>query len=544
MKNDSKKTFLHGVLASSLGIFISKALGLLYMSPFSVMATTKNMAFYSQAYAYFELLLNVCAAGFPFAIAALVAKYINRNDYKTVMLIRRLSFSLMLVSGFVVAIFFALISFPLAEYSLGYQTDIKDIRILQNCFYILTLAIATVPFLSVYRGFYQGLKELKGYGASQVLEQLSRIVILLGLSALCIYVLKLESIYAIYMAVLATSISAIITIIYFRSIDKRLMGDLKNQEKQQKFESKSKREVIHELLLFGLPFVLISILGNSMSLVNNAFFMNTVNVTKSTYQFYMDALGIIQTYCNKLTSIPQVLAIGFGAAIIPYLTVSLENRNWSELQKNVQDTLEIVLYIGMPLFACLLVLSEPIYYVFYPSEQLKLGTELLMWSSVISITGTISPICSSMMMTLRLRRQSIVYLLIGFVVKLITFFLFIKLFDYTGAISSSIVTSLVVIGLNLRAIHKTYHVHYRETMNRFLQICVGVLGMAITFVMLKKLGLYSVGEGRFITILMLVIYGTIGLVVYLYITSLFRLPQALFGKNSSDYFMKLLKRKR
>lgn len=55
----------------------------------------------------------------------------------------------------------------------------------------------------------------------------------------------------------------------------------------------------------------------------------------------------------------------------------------------------------------------------------------------------LSPICSSLMMSLRFRRQSILYLIIGFVVKLITFFPLVKYTGFSSAITSSVVTSLV-----------------------------------------------------------------------------------------------------
>ena len=38
--------------------------------------------------------------------------------------------------------------------------------------------------------------------------------------------------------------------------------------------------------------------------------------------------GIIQMQCDKLTSIPQVLGIGFSAGIVPYMTIALENRDY------------------------------------------------------------------------------------------------------------------------------------------------------------------------------------------------------------------------
>lgn len=542
MTSRKKQSFIAGALTSTAGIFISKALGILYIVPFTAMATESNMFFYSQAYTYYEILLNVCAAGFPFAIAAMVAKYANKNDFKTVMLIRKLSMSLMLLTGFLAAIIFVCFSAPIAMNALGSEATAGDVQKLQTAFIILSFAVILVPFLSVFRGFYQGLKELKVYAVSQVVEQGVRVGVLLGGGAFLIYVLQMDSIYAIYMAVLSTSIAALAAILFYFYFDRKHISDLKKAAHFQMKDSETKKDLFIEMLLFGLPYVATAFLGNSMSIVNNAFFMNAVKATPATYEQYKLILGIMQVQANKLTSIPQVLAIGFSAGIVPYLTVSLENKDWKELQQNITDCLGTVLYIGMPLFFCLLVLAGPIYYVMYGGAHLKVGTEVLMWSSPIAITGTLSPICSSIMMTLRLRKKSLFYLLIGFVIKVISFFILIDLFGYSGAITSSILTSLVVIFLNLRIIKKDYHVSYRVVGNQLLRIIVCLAGMLVGFTILNLMGLNPVYYSRFTALILLGMYGIAGLVIYYFISDKLKLPQSIFKTSGKEIVMRFIKK--
>ena len=212
MTNKRKQSFIAGALTSSAGIFISKALGLLYIVPFTAMAGEANMVFYSKTYTYYDLLLQVCSAGIPFAVAALVAKYANREDYKTVVLIRKLSTSILLTSGFIMAVLFSLLSKPLSSLILGPNSTPSDIQTQSNLFMILSIAIFLVPFLSSFRGFYQGLKELKAYAFSQVLEQLVRVVSLLVLGAIVIYVLNFNGIASVSTAIVSISIAVLATI--------------------------------------------------------------------------------------------------------------------------------------------------------------------------------------------------------------------------------------------------------------------------------------------------------------------------------------------
>ena len=73
MTKGKKQSLIAGALTSSAGIFISKALGLLYVVPFTAIAGEANMSFYSVAYTYYDILLSICSAGIPFAVAAMVA---------------------------------------------------------------------------------------------------------------------------------------------------------------------------------------------------------------------------------------------------------------------------------------------------------------------------------------------------------------------------------------------------------------------------------------------------------------------------------------
>ena len=92
--NTIKKSFIASSLTTSAGIFITKLIGLFYIVPFKAIVGQQDMIYYSAAFDYYTILLQICSAGIPFALAALVAKYLSKNDYKTVVLVRILATSL------------------------------------------------------------------------------------------------------------------------------------------------------------------------------------------------------------------------------------------------------------------------------------------------------------------------------------------------------------------------------------------------------------------------------------------------------------------
>ncbi|MBQ1440011.1 MAG: polysaccharide biosynthesis C-terminal domain-containing protein [Solobacterium sp.] len=535
-----KQSFILGSLTSSAGIFLSKAIGLFYVVPFTAIATENNMVFYTGAYNYYNILLQISSAGLPYAIAALIAKFASRNDYKSVLLVRRLSTLILGASGLVMMLAFIALSGPLSVSLLGEGATPIDLRQMRISFIILSLALFLVPILYSYRSFYQGLKDLKVYANSQVIEQMTRVAALLGLGAFVVYVLHFDRIFAIYMAVLSTSIGAGVAILYYMHYDKPHYSLIRKIARQQEFDSASQSQILKEMFAFGIPYLVVSILGNSQTLINTHFFISLTTSLGMKYETAKLLYGIIQMQCDKLTSIPQVLGIGFSAGIVPYMTIALEKHDMDELQKNVRECLDTVFYIALPICFSMFVLARPVYYLMYGAANLNYGESALRWSSFLALATTITPICSSMMMTLHFRKASIFYLFVGFVVKCVTFYPLIRFTGYSGAITSSVLCSVTIIYLCLAKISNRYDVSYKLTFIRVLKMLLCCLCMNGVFVLLRLVGFNIVENNRLLALLQMAVYGVLGAGVYFYVSILMKLPQAIFHIGSMREFLRRL----
>ncbi len=529
-----KRSLLTGALAGSFGIFISKLLGLFYVVPLNSLAGEANMAFYSITYTYYDLLLKICGAGVPFAIAALTAKYLSREDYKTVLLIKRLGVSMLLAMSFIVTVVFLMISGPLSASILGDQASARDIEILNNLFYILALALIVVPFLSSIRGYYQGLKLMKEYGVSQVLEQIVRVAGIVFLGLFFVKLIGLDSIWAIYMAILAAAIGALFAIVYIlisgRTIDKEILDLAKDSPR----EARPAKDIVKEIMALGIPYLVISFLGTTSSLINSNFFLDYASDIMA-YDEAMLALGILQVNCSKLAAIPQVLTLGFSAGLVPYLTEALERHDLKTLRSYIAQILETVLYLLIPIVAWFIIYARPIYYIMYGGDNLDLGQEIFLISCITTFTDTIAPIISSMCITLRLRGLTIVTLGISTLIKFMTFFVAIDLFGYNGMTISTAIASLFAIVINLYVLKRSYHVTYGRVLRRALFMAIAA-AISCLPILLDISGLLSFDyESRLVCIVILGICGIISLVVYVAVTFGLGLPQVLWHKGPKDF---------
>jgi O-antigen/teichoic acid export membrane protein len=541
-KKKIKNGFIAGSLTSSAGVFVSKLIGMFYIVPFKQIVGQANLSYYSAAYTYYNVLLQICSAGLPFAIAATVAKYANKKDYRTVMLVRRLSTSILMVSGFVMAILFILISGPLASSVLGSQAAAGDVEKMRNTFVILALALFLVPILYSYRGYYQGMKQMKLYADSQVLEQLARVGFLLIAGAIAVYLFHMDRMIGIYAAVLGTSVGCVFALLQMVHYDSRDYVLIRQKAKHQDVPAVDKKDIIAEFFSFAIPYLLVSILGNSQTLINTQFFIPVSTSLGMSYDKALLIYGIIQTNCDKITSIPQVLSIGFSAGIVPYMTESLENHNWKGLNRSIEDCLDTVFYIALPICFAMAALAEPIYYVMYGGGELEYGVICLQWSALLALLTTLTPICNSMMLTLRYRKKSIVYLGIGFAVKCISFYPLMYLIGYTGAIISSCLCSGVIVFMSLQKIKKEYDIRYSRIVTRVFKMILCCFAMNGVFALYKWFGPSMIAHGRIVCLIELAAVGLAGLAVYVLVSQMMKLPKAVFHTDLKGMTGKLLHR--
>ena len=530
-KEKMKQSLLIGALTRSFGIFVSKLLGLLYYSPLSAIAGESNMAFYSIVYTYYDLLLQISQAGIPFAIASLVAKYYSKEDYKTVLLVRKMGSSIVLGLCMATGLFLIAMAGPLARQSLGVSAPLEDIQNLKTMFYILTIAVILVPLLSALRGYIQGLKRLDLYASSQVLEQFVRVFSIIILAYLFVNILHFKSIWAIFIAIAAASFGAFAAYAYTGILSRQDVKQVKDlASKQSGKASMNEKQIIVEILLLGIPYVIISFLGTAGPLVNTTFFMDYMTRVHGAqvYESAKLSAGILQANVAKIANIPSVLALGFGSGMVPYLSESLEAHDNKKITRQVNQILDTAFFILVPVIMIFIFFARDIYFIMYGNHNLDLGTSLFAVSNIQIFLGTVAPIFSSIMMSLKLRKEAIITLIISFLAKLISFFPLVRYFKAYGMIYSSGIYYLIQIVLYFYCLRKNFGINIKTTSRRFVKVLI------ISFIMvLPAYGLHSLipfaYDSRMIDILIMGGLGILMLAIYYALTVYLRLPQKIFG---------------
>lgn len=76
-----KNSFVQGAMIATIGIIISKILGILYVIPFYSIIGQKGGNLYGYAYSMYSIFLNLSSIGIPLAISRLTSEYNALEQY-------------------------------------------------------------------------------------------------------------------------------------------------------------------------------------------------------------------------------------------------------------------------------------------------------------------------------------------------------------------------------------------------------------------------------------------------------------------------------
>lgn len=522
-----KKSIIAGGLVGTGGFLIAKAIGLIYSIPFSsILGSDAYMNFYGSAYRIYSYILNVFTAGMPMAVATMVAKYVTRKNYKTVLATERLALVLMGCLGFLGMLVMMALSSLIAPFIAEGVEGGASIMTWVLC--LLAIAIFFVPILSAYRGFIQGCKEMEEYAYSQAFEQVFRIGFLLSVACLLVYGFHMATVWALYAAVLSTSVAAIAGIVQIRrysSIQESSMAKLGRRQTERMVPFKP---LLQEFLQLAIPYFLFAILAYSSDIYDAV--LLPLGLSHSSYapdqiQTMNSAVNYVGT---KLTAIPMILSPGFVAAIIPHITSALEEKDRRMVRRDIRECLNIVMFLALFLSFCIFLYAKPLYYTLYYTADLGLASATVRWIAIDGFFSTITPVITSLLMALRMRKFCLRQLLVAAVAKGILMVPLVMWLGVGGAVLSTVCAYSYIIVTSLYQMQRRFGVSFKPLLSVLARtlICMAIMGV-VAFV-LTKAGLGSDQVSRIRCFLLMCVNGLISVAVFFGASLALHLPQDVF----------------
>ena len=163
-----KNSFLNGAFIATMGIVITKVLGMLYVIPFYAIIGEQGGALYGYAYTIYNLFQSLSCAGIPNAISKLISEYQTLGYYNAKERAFRLGKKIALIMGFLVFVILIIFAPQISKAILGDITGGNSLSDVTFVIRVIATAILVVPILSIYRGYVEGHKFITPTSISQV----------------------------------------------------------------------------------------------------------------------------------------------------------------------------------------------------------------------------------------------------------------------------------------------------------------------------------------------------------------------------------------
>ncbi|WP_161476783.1 lipid II flippase MurJ [Bacillus subtilis] len=534
---------LRGTFVLTLGTYISRILGMVYLIPFSIMVGATGGALFQYGYNQYTLFLNIATMGFPAAVSKFVSKYNSKGDYETSRKMLKAGMSVMLVTG-MIAFFILYLSAPMfAEISLGGK-DNNGLTI-DHVVYVIrmvSLALLVVPIMSLVRGFFQGHQMMGPTAVSQVVEQIVRIIFLLSATFLILKVFNGGLVIAVGYATFAALIGAfgglVVLYIYWNKRKGSLLAMMPNTGPTANL---SYKKMFFELFSYAAPYVFVGLAIPLYNYIDTNTF-NKAMIEAGHQAISQDMLAILTLYVQKLVMIPVSLATAFGLTLIPTITESFTSGNYKLLNQQINQTMQTILFLIIPAIVGISLLSGPTYTFFYGSESLhpELGANILLWYSPVAILFSLFTVNAAILQGINKQKFAVVSLVIGVVIKLVLNVPLIKLMQADGAILATALGYIASLLYGFIMIKRHAGYSYKILVKRTVLMLVlsAIMGIAVKIVQWVLGFFISYQDGQLQAAIVVVIAAAVGGAVYLYCGYRLGFLQKILGRRLPGFLKK------
>ena len=526
--NHQQAQMLRGTAWLTASNFISRLLGAIYIIPWYIWmgsyAATANGLF-TMGYNIYAWFLLVSTAGIPVAVAKQVAKYNTMREEEHSFALIRSFLGFMTGLGLV----FALVLYVFAPWLADLSGVGKDlIPIMQS----LAWAVLIFPSMSVIRGFFQGMNNLKPYAMSQIAEQVIRVIwmllatfIIMKLGSGDYLAAVTQSTFAAFVGMLAS----FAVLIYFLAKEGLLKRVLETGDKIN-----SKRLLI-DTIKEAIPFILTGSAIQLFQILDQMTFINSMSwFTNYSNEDLVVMFSYFSANPNKITMILISLGVSIGGVGLPLLTENYVKGDLRSASKLIQDNLTMLLLFLFPATVGVVMVGEPIYTIFYGKpDGLALGLFIfaVLQSTILGVYMVLSPMLQAMFHN----RKAIRYFFYGSVAKLVLQLPTIYLFHSYGPLISTSIALIIPIIFIYRELCRVTGMRGNVVFRRTILISLLTFVMFIAVGAIQwVLGFVFQPSGRLWSFLYVALVGAMGGGVYGFLSLRTRLLDKVIGKAQAN----------
>ena len=395
-----KQGFLYGSAILVASALITKVIGALFKIPLANMLGGTGMGYFGCAYGLFMPIYAISVTGLPTAVAKLTAENAAHGRLANVRKIKRIALLLFSMIGVVSGGLLLALARPFSGYVVETPDALPSVLLIAPSIFFGCV-------MAVYRGYYEGLRNMFPTAVSQVAEALVKLAS--GL-VLCYFTLELANDrpqrflelagylqdtqglraedlalpYAAAAAVLGVTLSSLAGML-FLILRHKIAGDGITQEELVKDKTTdSGRRLVSQLMKILVPVAIGSVVTNLTALIDLGTIVRCLNtsVEKAPEYFvgmgvpmedmatfiYGSFTGLTLTVFNLVPSFTNM----FGKGILPNLTEAWSVRDQKRIHKSVESVILVTGLIAIPSGLGITALSREILEFLFSSRTVEI----------------------------------------------------------------------------------------------------------------------------------------------------------------------------
>lgn len=474
---NKKQSFMAGVLTLFFAQIVIKILGLIYrliITNIPYFGDAGN-GLYSAGYQIYTLLLAIASIGVPSAIAKLVSEKIAVGKHREAHDIFKTALLLFGIIGLIGSSILFFGARYIATSLIG-NPDVEGIMV------ALAPAVFFVAVSAVIRGYFNGMYNMKVSSNSQMLEQLFKSILTIGL-VVAVYFLAVVNptdlakslglsvdTVTVAMATAANAASTIATVIccgylliYYQRSKKEIWKNI-NEANEIGYKKEKKTSIMKKILAVSIPISLASIISAINRNIDTFTVINGLKVALAGLYPTVELLqneatrlyGILSGRVDTLIGLPTALNVAFATALVPAVSETMAKGDAKTARRRITFSIRTTLLIALPCAIGMCVLAEPILNLLFPNVYAKEAGLLLQISSFTIIFTLMNQTVAGALQGLGKVMAPAASLGCGAIVKLILNLILIRnpQIGIYGAAISSVAAALTAMVINLIVLRK------------------------------------------------------------------------------------------
>lgn len=444
----SNKKLLKGAFILAFAGIFAKFLGVFFKIPLQKLIGDEGMGLFGLPYPLYTVMLSISITGFPAAISKVISERFAYEDMDGVNRVFAVSLTMLISIGL----------FSTAFLYFGASYIIKLLDWPKASYYsIIGLSIAPlfVSIMSAFRGYFQGMQMMGPTAISQIVEQIGRVVVGVGLSYYTIsmgieYAAGAASFGASAGAIMGSVVLVVCYFIFRKNHRNRSLGSSRRSEPNKV----SAISIAKEITWLAIPISIGGILSSVMTLIDAVMVPSRLLEAGYTVEGVTVLYGQLTGKAVTLMNVPLTFSVAMAASMIPAIAESYSRNNLYELGEKTRSAIRITMIICLPATIGLSILAPQIIGLLWGTGEaggdiLRVLAFNVIFISLAQVFGSILQGMNKVYIPLR-------NLLIGIGIKVVlSYYLLVSQLNILGAVVGSIVGYSVVMILNFMEVKKS-----------------------------------------------------------------------------------------